>query len=117
VFCNADEARHFVQTDDLMTAAKSVGKLVDLAFVTDGAAGCLVVQDGQIERVGGFAVHAVDSVGAGDAFAAGTIYGLTHGYSPTQSARWGNFLASRVVTHHGARLPHPVPERMEDVVS
>jgi sugar/nucleoside kinase (ribokinase family) len=102
--------------EDLETAAKQVGELVELAFVTDGAAGCLVVQDGQLERIPGFQVRALDTVGAGDAFAAGVLFGLTHGYSATQAARWGNFLASRVVTHRGARLPHPVKEQIAEVL-
>jgi sugar/nucleoside kinase (ribokinase family) len=116
VFCNAEEVRHFAHVEDLEAAARKVGELVELAFVTDGAAGCLVVQDGQLERIPGFQVRALDTVGAGDAFAAGVLFGLTHGYSATQAARWGNFLASRVVTHHGARLPHPVKEQIVEIL-
>jgi sugar/nucleoside kinase (ribokinase family) len=116
VFCNALETRHFTNVDDLEEAARIVGQLVELAFVTNGAAGCMVVQAGRIEHIPGFRVKALDTVGAGDAFAAGALFGLTHGYSAQQSARWGNFLASRVVTHHGARLPHPVSERIGEIV-
>jgi sugar/nucleoside kinase (ribokinase family) len=116
VFCNALETRHFTHVDDLQEAARIVGELVDLAFVTNGAAGCMVVQEGCIELIPGFRVHALDTVGAGDAFAAGALFGLTHGYSAQQSARWGNFLASRVVTQHGARLRQPVRERIGEIV-
>ena len=116
VFCNAEEVRHFAHIDDLEAAARMIGELVELAFVTDGPAGCLVVQDGELERIPGFRVQALDTVGAGDAFAGGVLFGLTHGYSAAQAARWGNFLASRVVTHHGARLPHPVQERIGEIL-
>ena len=106
VFCNAEELRRFAGTDDLDRAAADVGELVRLAFVTDGPRGCLVVHGRTVDQVPGFAVNAIDTVGAGDAFAGGVLYGLTHGYSPLQAARWGNYLASRVVTIQGARLKH-----------
>ncbi len=111
VFCNAEEVRHFTHTDDLEAAARMIGELVELAFVTDSAAGCLVVQDGELERIPGFRVNAIDTVGAGDAFAGGVLFGLTHGYSSAQAARWGNYLASRVVTHHGGVCRMPCTSR------
>ena len=104
LFCNADELRRFSAQDSLQAAAADVGPLVPLAFVTDGARGCLVVHGQTIDLVPGYPVEAVDTVGAGDAFAGGVLYGLTHGYSPLQAARWGNYLASRVVMIRGARL-------------
>lgn len=116
VFCNADEVRHFAQTKDLQQAARAVGELVSLAFVTDGPRGCLVVRDGVIESVDGFSVQAIDTVGAGDAFAGGVLFALSHGHSPVAAARWGNYLASRVVTHHGARLPHPVQDQVTEIL-
>lgn len=116
VFCNADEARHFAETENLEEAALALGNLVTLAFVTDGPNGSLVVQDGKLERVAGFQVKAIDTVGAGDAYAGGALYALSRGYTAAQAARWGNYLASRVVTHHGARLPHPVQDQVAQVL-
>ena len=116
VFCNADEARKLMERDDLSAAALELGKLVELAFITDGPRGCLVVRSDQIEHVLGFDVDAVDTVGAGDAFAGGVLYGLTHNFGPVQAARWGNYMASRVVTVHGARLTHNVAHEVAQVV-
>jgi sugar/nucleoside kinase (ribokinase family) len=116
VFCNADEVRQLTQLDDLEAAARTIGEWVDLAFVTNSEAGCLVVKSGELERVGGFPVKALDTVGAGDAFAGGALFGLTHGYTPSQAARWGNFLASRVVTYHGARWPHPIRDQVAKIL-
>ena len=47
---------------------------------------------------------AVDSTGAGDVFAAGMLYGLTHGQSWPQAGRLGSRVASRVIAGLGARL-------------
>jgi sugar/nucleoside kinase (ribokinase family) len=116
VFCNGEEARRLFETDSLEEAALQLGESVELAFVTDGADGCLVVQGNQVERAEGFAVNAIDTVGAGDAFAGGVLFGLTHGYGPHHAARWGNYLASRVVAIHGARLPESYASRVKEVL-
>lgn len=104
VFCNADEIRKFCGRSDLQECIRELGQMVALAFVTHSEQGCYVVEQGRIEHVPGFPVKPLDTVGAGDAFAGGTLYGLSHGYSPRDSARWGNFLASRVVATIGPRL-------------
>jgi sugar/nucleoside kinase (ribokinase family) len=104
LFCNADEVRRFCKNKSLTECARQVGQLAETVFVTDGANGCLVVQDQQVHPVPGFPVKAIDTVGAGDAFAGGVLYGLTNGLSCTQAARWGNYVASRVVQIYGARL-------------
>lgn len=104
IFCNADEARSFIGEQDIDACAKQIGEMVETAFITDGKDGAIVVHQGTIDRVEGFQVQAIDTVGAGDSFAGGVLYGLTHGYTHVQAARWGNYLASEVVTVQGPRL-------------
>ena len=104
VFCNADEVRRFFGEESLPVCAQKLGELVDLAFITDGANGCLVVENKQVVEVSGFPVKAIDTVGAGDAFAGGVLFGLTNNLSAHNAARWGNYLASCVVTIQGPRL-------------
>lgn len=116
LFCNADEVRHFCGLESLEESARQMSKLVDLAFITNGAAGCLVVENQQISEVPGFSVKAIDTVGAGDAFAGGVLFGLTNGFSSQQAARWGNYLASCVVQVHGARLDKSMAERLQEVI-
>ncbi len=117
VFCNADEARQFCETESLDEAAQQIGEMVDLAFITDGANGCRVVVSGKLTQIPGFDVKAIDTVGAGDAFAGGALYGLTNGYSPEHAAKWGNYLASRVVTIHGARLLGSMRNDLKEVLA
>ena len=117
VFCNSDEAFHYCSTDSLDRCAELIGGQVELAFITMSEKGCLVVRDGNVTHVDGFPVDAVDTVGAGDAFAGGTLYGIANGRSPEEAARWGNFMASRVVSIPGARLHEPMTEQLEEVLS
>ena len=116
LFCNADEARQLCGSEDLDHCAAELGRRAPLVFMTDGRNGCRVIVRGDVQLVPGFEVQAVDTVGAGDAFAGGVLFGLTHGYSPAESARWGNYLASEVVSIVGPRLDGPPPRSITDVV-
>lgn len=104
LFCNADEARRFCKNESLNECARELGLAAELVFITDGPRGCLVVERSLIAEVDGFPVKAVDTVGAGDAFAGGVLFGLSRGYKATAAARWGNYLASQVVATVGPRL-------------
>ena len=45
----------------------------------------------------------VDTTGAGDLFAAGFLFGLTHGYDLGTAGRLGALAAAEVISHLGAR--------------
>lgn len=71
-----------------------------------GAAGARVHlrgEDGQIEQIDapGFPVEVANILGAGDAFAAGALYGYVQGWDWRRSARLGNACGAIVVTRHG----------------
>ncbi len=117
VFCNSDEAMHFFETDDLEVCQEKLAPMCKLAFLTDGPNGCYVMQDGNSHHVDGFKAAAVDTVGAGDAFAGGALYGLTNGLSPTQSARWGNYFASKVVEIIGPRTDAKMNENIHEIAN
>ncbi len=117
VFCNADEIRRFLDTTSLNTCATRLGQLVNNAFITDGANGCYVIHQGNIQHVPGFAVDAVDTVGAGDAFAGGVLFGLTNGLDFADAGRWGNYIASRVVQVYGARLETSIQNQVNQVLT
>ena len=116
IFCNAEEILSFYGSESLDDCVKKIGEIVDTAFVTNGKEGCLVVKNKEIVSVAGFPVKAIDTVGAGDAFAGGVLYGLTHGYSETDAAKWGNYLASNIVTIQGARLEGIWSDKIEGVL-
>ena len=46
----------------------------------------------------------MDTTGAGDAFAGGVLFGLTHGYTLKEAAMLGNYAAAEVVSVYGPRL-------------
>lgn len=116
VFCNADEARDFFGLESVGECAEKLGKMVNLAFMTNGDQGCLVIENQQITPVPGFSVKPIDTVGAGDAFAGGVLFGLTHGYSAVQAARWGNYLGSAIVGIQGPRLEQVPVDKIKSIM-
>ncbi len=116
IFCNADEARQFFGSESLEECTSKMAAICDLAFITDGSNGCNVVEKGNVTVVPGFPVKAVDTVGAGDAFAGGALYGITNGLDAAQSAKWGNYFASRVVENIGPRLSGSMKEHLASVI-
>ena len=117
IFCNADEVKSFFKEESLSECARKMSEISDLAFITNGDQGCMVVENKQIVDVAGFPVKAIDTVGAGDAFAGGVLFGLTNGLSATKAARWGNYLASMVVQIHGPRLEGSQAHLLSKVIS
>jgi 5-dehydro-2-deoxygluconokinase len=71
-------------------------------LVKRGGEGCTVhLEDGSVTAVPGFEVEVMNVLGAGDAFAAGVIYGRSRGWDWAKSARMGNACGAIVVTRHG----------------
>jgi sugar/nucleoside kinase (ribokinase family) len=82
-------------------AAEETGLLV---VMTRGAQGSVVLTAHGPEAVPAAAVEkVVDTTGAGDLFASGFLYGLTHGMDPVESTRLGSLCAAEVISHTGAR--------------
>lgn len=68
----------------------------------NGSKGALVYEHGRVTHIEPYPVRAVvDPVGAGDAFAAGVISGLLHGWSVRDGAMVGAVLGARAVTISG----------------
>jgi fructokinase len=70
--------------------------------VTMGSAGCALYAEDSLRTFGGYSVDVVDTVGAGDAFAAGLLHGLDRGWLPQRIASFANALGAMVASRRGA---------------
>jgi sugar/nucleoside kinase (ribokinase family) len=84
---NEAEANSLVGAADVEEATNVLGTKVETVAVKMGAAGALGIRDGERVRVPSIAVKVVDTVGAGDSFDAGFIYGYLNGWSLEKSLR------------------------------
>jgi 5-dehydro-2-deoxygluconokinase len=92
-----------------------------LLFQKRGADGSRVhvVRTAGIERLEapGYPVEVYNILGAGDAYAGGVIYGLSHGWEYTKAARLGNACGAIVVTKHGCANFMPTMAEVEAFVA
>ena len=65
--------------------------------------GSVVVGGGDVHVIAADPVDVVDTTGAGDLYAAGFLYGLTHGHDLATCGRLGSLGAAEVISHLGAR--------------
>jgi fructokinase len=75
---------------------------VETICITRGSEGCAVFSEGNFSTFEGFAVEVVDTVGAGDAFAAAFLHGLNAGWPTDRTASFANALGAVVASRAGA---------------
>jgi sugar/nucleoside kinase (ribokinase family) len=104
LFANRDELCSLYETDDFDDAVARVRGHCELAAVTCGSAGSVVVTEDDVVRIEAEPVkEVVDTTGAGDLYASGFLYGLTHGAELAECGRLGSVAAAEVISHVGAR--------------
>jgi ribokinase len=78
-------------------------KYVNFVALKLGKKGCMIANKGKRIRIPGEKVQTVDTTGAGDAFNAAIIYGLSENFSLNKMGKLANWYASEVIKKYGAR--------------
>ena len=101
---NEEEVTMLFGTSSHETAVAAAQETGLLVVVTRGPRGATVLTPhGPKDVPATDAPRVIDTTGAGDLFAAGFLYGLTHGMGPEDSTRLGGLCAAEVISHTGAR--------------
>jgi len=109
---NETEVTQIVGVTDFEGAGAELSKRVGLVFVTRGAQGVSVFDDGQLlGNVEAMAVDAIDATGAGDTFCGYVVAGLAQGLTPLEAAELGTVAAGISVQSRGAS--NSIPARHE----
>ena len=104
VLGNIEELKSLYQTDNLGAAVQQIAKDAELAAITMGAEGAMVVHNGEITTVPAYAIdRVVDATGAGDLFASGFLLAAARGQQFEAALKLGCLAASEVISHIGAR--------------
>jgi fructokinase len=83
---------------------------IDLICVTLGPAGCFVYDRGTKTYASGYPVTVCDTVGSGDAFAAGFLHGYALGWPMARTTAFANALGAVVASRAGATPAWTVDE-------
>lgn len=104
LFANEEEIQSLYQTADFSSAAEKVRHYVDVAALTQGANGSIIIEPEATAAAPAFPVdEVIDTTGAGDLYAAGFLYGLIRGTSMETCGKLGALAASEIISHMGAR--------------
>lgn len=105
LLANEREAETLFESDDFGVIAGRARRLAPLTAVTRSEKGSLLIpRDGEIVEVAAIRPEKlVDTTGAGDAYAAGLLFGLARGFDLARCGALGALAASEVISHFGAR--------------
>jgi sugar/nucleoside kinase (ribokinase family) len=111
LFANEHEIVSLFEVDTFDAALQAVRGQCRIAALTRSGKGSVVVADGEVHVLDAEPVErVVDTTGAGDAYAAGFLHGLTGGRDLAACARLGGIAAAEVISHFGARPETPLAE-------
>ena len=104
VLANEGELAALFETEDFDAGALQLASIVDVAAITRGEAGSVVVRGDERVDIAVVPVEkVVDTTGAGDQYAAGFLLGLARGLSLEDAGKLGSLAAAEVIGHWGPR--------------
>jgi len=100
---NLEEAFAIMNVTDIEDVTDKLREKIPMTALKCDKNGCILISKENVVRVPGYNVRCIDPTGAGDAFTAGLIYGLSRGLPLEHIGRLANWFAAEVVTRIGPR--------------
>jgi sugar/nucleoside kinase (ribokinase family) len=116
LFANEHEITMLYEVDTFDEALHRVRGHCEIAALTRGAHGSVIVAGEDVHVIDAQPVEVVDTTGAGDLYAAGFLYGLTHGHELATCGRLASLGAAEVISHLGPRPVEVLAELARPVV-
>ena len=117
LFANEHEITSLYEVDSFDAALQQVRGQCEVAALTRSEKGSVVLSGEEVHVIDIYPQgKVVDSTGAGDLYAAGFLYGYTHGRSLYDCGRMGSVAAGEVITHMGPRPERPLSELVAALV-
>lgn len=111
---------------EVLYGTKDIAKIIEeicgreqkTIIIKQGPKGAFVSENGRESTVTGFRVeHVIDTVGAGDGFAAGVLSGILDDISIEKSVLRGNAIGAIQVMHRGDNEGLPTMEQLEEFMT
>jgi len=110
LFANEHEITMLYEVESFDEALHRVRGHCEIAALTRGALGSIIVAGDDVHVIDAHPTEVVDTTGAGDLYAAGFLYGFTHGQDLATSGKLASLAAAEVISHLGARPARPLSE-------
>jgi sugar/nucleoside kinase (ribokinase family) len=105
LFANERELAALTGLDDFEAGVEVVRGQVEIAVLTRGEHGSVILRGAERVEVPAWPAEVVDTTGAGDAYAAGFMAGLVADEPLAVCGRWGSRAAAETISRMGARPP------------
>ena len=104
LFANESEITALTETSGFDEALHAIAGLCEIAALTRSERGSVVVNQTDVHVIDPLKLGPViDTTGAGDLYAAGFLFGLTHGRDLATCGRLGSLAAGEAISHLGPR--------------
>ncbi len=113
---NAREARAISGADRTEVALRILSGWCQGVAVTDGVRGSMLNFGGEPTRIAPCSVSALDTTGAGDAYAAGLLYGIAGGHTIRRSGTIASLFSAETVTQFGPRHSGDIGPELKDLL-
>ncbi|MGC9151589.1 MAG: adenosine kinase [Microbacter sp.] len=111
VFANEDEVKALTQKE-LSHAMTELASMCSIAVVKLGKKGSVIHHAKNQLHIPIYEAKRIDTTGAGDAYAAGFLYGWVHSLPLEMSGQIGSFLAANVIEEIGPKI---LPQRWDHI--
>lgn len=117
LFANEEEIKSLYRVKTFDEAVQKVRGQCKIAVLTRGEKGSVVITEEKTHVLDAKRVKkVVDTTGAGDAYAAGFLYGYTRGKDLSTCARLAGGTASEIIRHYGARPKMDLSKLLEETL-
>lgn len=109
LFGNEEEIKSLYQADDWNLISGLVKDRCEIVVLTRSEKGSVIFNCGDVFEIAAEPVaRVVDTTGAGDAYAAGFLFGYTQGCPMEVCGQYGSIAAAEVISHIGPRPEQPL---------
>lgn len=107
VFANEEESKSYTNKEP-REALDAIADQCKIAVVKIGKEGSYIKTNGEVTKVDSIECSPIDTTGAGDAYAAGFIYGLSQELSMAKCGQIGALIAGKAIEKYGARVQEDI---------
>jgi sugar/nucleoside kinase (ribokinase family) len=115
IFANEEESKAFTGKEP-EDALDELAVQCEIAVVKVGKEGSFIKSEDKKYKVDPIQASPVDTTGAGDAYAAGFLYGLVKGFPLDKAGQIGSLLAGKVIEVVGAKMDEGKWKEIYDLV-
>lgn len=116
IFANEEEAKAFTGKEGI-DALNILSEYCKIAIVKVGKEGSYIKMNNVVTKIEPVDAVRRDTTGAGDAYAAGFLFGLMSGFPIEKSGNLASYLSAKTIEYIGAKLPDEIWNNAKEMLN